>query len=300
MGEFFESIPKESLIKWIQAQKVFWVATAPLSGNGHVNVSPKGQVSANHKSFGVTPDRLPEKDAPNDKQQQMFWYMEMTGSGIETISHLLEPGNGRITIQFNEFQKEPRILRLWGKGRVLEFGTAAFDDMVERENIEVIPGVRSIIVVDIHQVGTSCGYSVPLYEFKGFRTTLPDFFRRKEERFLAGSEKDSMPRYWALKSAWSMDGLPGMPTGLKTGREFAIEPMRKMVGPWAPKGRGGPGARGGFQIEHVIIMVLAALLAISVATHPAFQHHAQTRMQEVMMQIRSVPEALPSSIRLRD
>ncbi|KAI1779248.1 hypothetical protein F4818DRAFT_243715 [Hypoxylon cercidicola] len=295
MGEFFESIPKETLIKWIQAQKVFWVATAPLSGNGHVNVSPKGQVVPHHKSFGVTPERLVEKD-----DKQMFWYMEMTGSGVETIAHLLEPGNGRITIQFNEFQQEPRILRLWGKGRVLEYGTEAFNDLVEKENIEVLPGVRSIIVVDIHQVGTSCGYSVPLYEFKGLRSTLPDFFRRKEERYLAGSDKDSMPRYWALKSAWSIDGLPGMPTGLRAAREYNVEPMKKMVGPFAPKKPAGLGARGGFQIEHLVIMLLTALLAISLATHPAFQQQAQARLREVMMQVRAVPEALPSSIRHRD
>ncbi|XXH02655.1 hypothetical protein Hte_009037 [Hypoxylon texense] len=299
MGEFFETIPKESLIKWILAQKVFWVATAPLSGNGHVNVSPKGQVSANHKSFGVTPDHVLDKDTSKD-QQQMFWYLEMTGSGNETISHLLEPGNGRITTQFNEFQKEPRILRLWGKGRVLEFGTEPFNEMVERENIEIIPGVRSIIVVDIHQVGTSCGYSVPLFEFKGFRSTLNEFFRRKEERYLAGSEKDSMPRYWALKNAWSIDGLPGMPTGLKAGREYSIEPMKKMKGPFAPKNRAGLGVRGGFQIEHLVIMLLTVLLAMSLATHPAFQQHAQTRIREVMMQVRAVPETLPSSIRFRD
>ncbi|KAI0172551.1 hypothetical protein GGR52DRAFT_412786 [Hypoxylon sp. FL1284] len=295
MGQFFENIPKEALIKWIQAQKVFWVATAPLTGNGHVNVSPKGQISEHHKSYGVTPDRVLEKGT-NDKQ--VFWYLEMTGSGNETISHLLEPGNGRITIQFNEFQNEPRILRLWGKGRVLEFGTQPFDDMVEQENIELLPGVRSIIVVDIHQVGTSCGYSVPLFEFKGFRTTLTEYFRRKEDRYQAGSEKDSMPRYWALKNAWSMDGLPGMAAGLKAGREYAVEPSQKMVGPLAPKSRGGLGARGGFQLEHLIIALLTVLLAVSLATHPSLQQQAQTRVQEVLMQIRAMPDALPSSIRI--
>ncbi|KAI2462918.1 hypothetical protein F4781DRAFT_437966 [Annulohypoxylon bovei var. microspora] len=276
MGAFFETIPT-SLIKWILDQKVFWVSTAPLSGKGHVNVSPKGG-----QAFGV----------PDNKT---FWYLDMTGSGNETISHLLEPGNGRATILFNAFEGPPRILRLWGKGRVLENGTPEFDDIVQRENIELIPGIRSIIVVDVHQVGTSCGYSVPMYDFKEFRTTLNDYFKRKEDKFLAGNEKESIDRYWALKNAWSMDGLPGMPRGLKAGRLYAIKPAKKMVGPLAPKnGTNLSILWSSFQVEHFIIIVLALLLAISLATHPALQYQAQTRI------LKAVPDALPSSVRFRN
>ena len=97
MAIFYESIP-ESLVEWILAQKVFWVATAPLSGNGHVNVSPKGG-----EYFGVVDERT-------------FWYQELSGSGIETVSHLHEPRNGRITVMFNAFEGGPKIIRLWGKG----------------------------------------------------------------------------------------------------------------------------------------------------------------------------------------
>ncbi|KAI0893986.1 hypothetical protein F4806DRAFT_126669 [Annulohypoxylon nitens] len=276
MGAFFETIPT-SLIQWILEQKVFWVSTAPLSGQGHVNVSPKGG-----QAFGV----------PDEKT---FWYLDMTGSGNETISHLHEPGNGRVTILFNAFEGPPRILRLWGKGRVLESGSPEFNDIVQQENIEIIPGIRSVIVVDIHQVGTSCGYSVPLFDFKEFRTTLYDFFKRKEERFLSGNEKESMDRYWALKNAWSMDGLPGMQRGLKAGRVYAIKPVKKMVGPLAPKnGANLSLLRSGFHIEHFVIIVLALLLAIALATHPALQYQAQTRI------LKAVPGALPSSVRFRD
>lgn len=98
MGAFYETIPI-SMIQWILEQKIFWVATAPLSAAGHVNVSPKGG-----QYFGVIDERT-------------FWYMDLTGSGNETISHLLEPGNGRITVLFNAFEGPPRILRLWGHGR---------------------------------------------------------------------------------------------------------------------------------------------------------------------------------------
>ncbi|OTB17084.1 hypothetical protein K445DRAFT_330643 [Daldinia sp. EC12] len=282
MGAYYQTIPKQSLIDWMLAQKVFWIATAPLSGNGHVNVSPKGG-----QYFGI----------PDDKT---FWFLDLTGSGNETISHLIEPGNGRVTILFNAFEGPPRIVRLWGKGRVLENGTPEFDSIVQKENIEVIPGTRSVIVVDIHQVGTSCGYSVPIFDFKEFRTTLNDFFKRKEEKFLEGNEKESMDRYWALKNAWSMDGLPGMPRGLKAGRVYAIEPIKKMVGPLAPKNGGTSGARSGFLLEHFVIIVLTLLLAIALATHPAFQHHAQARIRDAMLQIKAVPSALPSSVRFRE
>lgn len=97
MGVFYETIPR-SLIPWILDQKLFWVATAPLSASGHVNVSPKGG-----QYFGVIDERT-------------FWYMDLTGSGNETISHLHEPGNERITILFNAFEGPPRIIRLWGNG----------------------------------------------------------------------------------------------------------------------------------------------------------------------------------------
>jgi Pyridoxamine 5'-phosphate oxidase len=176
MGVFYESIP-HSLFNWILAQKVFWVATAPLSGSGHVNVSPKGGPDF----FGL----LDEKT---------FWYLDMTGSGSETMSHIYEPGNGRITIQFNAFEGPPRIVRLWGKGRVLENGGPEFDQFVERYSVQLVPGTRSIILVDIHQVGSSCGFSVPLYEFKDYRTVLVDYHVKKERKYKAGNEKESLPR----------------------------------------------------------------------------------------------------------
>jgi len=175
MGQFYETIP-EHLLKWILEQKMFWVATAPLSGSGHVNVSPKGGLF-----FGLLDDKT-------------FWYHDLTGSGNETISHLYEPGNGRITIMFNAFEGSPRIVRLFGRGTVLERGTPAFDEFVKKHDVQVIPASRSIIVVSVHQVASSCGYSVPYYEFKGFRSTLTEFFARKAERFARGKEDESMER----------------------------------------------------------------------------------------------------------
>ena len=179
MGAFYETIP-QSIIQWILDQAMFWVATAPLGGKGHVNVSPKGG-----KYFGVIDEKT-------------FYYMDLTGSGNETISHLLEPGNGRITIMFNAYEGPPKIVRLWGKGRVLEKGTPQFEHFVEEHQVQLLPGARSIIIVDIHQVGSSCGFSVPYYEFKGHRSILNDFFANKQKKYESGKKEESMERYAAL------------------------------------------------------------------------------------------------------
>lgn len=176
MGAFFESI-SPSLVEWLLKQKMFVVATAPLHNQGHVNVSPKGG-----DVFGMV-------------DLKTFWYMEMSGSGSETVSHLYEPGNGRITIMFMAFDGPPRILRLWGKGRCLESGSAEFQDFVSKHNVQTRPGTRSIICVDVHQIGTSCGFSVPYYDFKAHREILNDFYKKKDEKYQAGNESESLERY---------------------------------------------------------------------------------------------------------
>ena len=112
-----------------------------------------------------------------------------TGSGVETTSHLYEPNNGRIVVMFQAFEGAPRIIRLWGKGRVLERFNPDFNAFVGEWDVKVIPATRSIIVVDVHQVGTSCGFSVPFYDFKGFRNTLNDHFAKKERSYLNGKRE---------------------------------------------------------------------------------------------------------------
>ncbi|KAK4943622.1 hypothetical protein LTR66_014595 [Elasticomyces elasticus] len=276
MGVFYETIPK-SHIDWILAQKIFWVASAPLTGSGHVNVSPKGGAY-----FGVIDEKT-------------FWYQELSGSGCETISHLYEPGNGRITIQFNAFEGPPRILRLWGKGRVLEHFTPEYDDFIGKHNIETLPGTRTIIINDIHQVGTSCGFSVPFYEFKEFRPTLNDFYEKREKKYIAGDSKSSMPHYWGLKSTYSMDGLPGMKAGLKAKDEYDIEPLKKMIGPFAPTKMGVIGKIDGFTLEQMIIVFVVAFIAgvMAVTISPDM-------LRRALHMVRSNPQAqtwLPRSMR---
>lgn len=208
MGVFYETIP-ENISSWILEQKMFWVATAPLSRNHHINVSPKGG-----SYFGLL-------------SSTQFWYMDLSGSGTETIAHLRE--NGRITVMFNAFSGPPRIVRLWGHGRVLERGNGEFEAFVEKEGVQVIPASRSIVLVDVHQVGSSCGYSVPLYEFRDFRKTLNQVFEKKEKDFERGRSVESKDRYWAYKNAWSIDGLPGMKRGLDCGMRELVAPIEKMV-----------------------------------------------------------------------
>ncbi|KAL1836190.1 hypothetical protein VTJ49DRAFT_5457 [Mycothermus thermophilus] len=243
MGQFFETIP-EHLMTWILEQKMFWVATAPLSGSGHVNVSPKGG-----SYFGLLNNRT-------------FWYMDLSGSGNETISHLYESGNGRITVMFSAFHGAPRIVRLFGQGSVLERGTEAFDDFVKKREIQVIPSSRSIITVNVHQAASSCGYSVPMYDFKRFRETLNEVFAKKEQKLKQGNVEESRERYWALKNAYSMDGLPGMRIGLETAKKEHITPIPKMVGPMAPRAYR---REGRFNAWHLVLVAIVSALCTATA-----------------------------------
>jgi hypothetical protein len=187
-------------------------ATAPLSPSGHINISPKSSLS--HGILSPT----------------SFWYLDLTGSGIETHAHIHEPGNARICIMFLAFVGPPRIVRLWGKGSVLEFGTREFEAFVSEHKVPLKPGARSIVMVDVEQCATSCGFSVPEYEFKGHRDVLDVHFAKKEKKWREGNEKEGMDYYWALKSQRSIDGLPGMQRGVEFAKQNGVEPLRKMVG----------------------------------------------------------------------
>jgi hypothetical protein len=159
---------------------LFYVGTAPLSELGHVNISPKGG-----QYFGILSPKL-------------FWYLDLTGSGSETLAHLHEEGNGRITVMFNAFDGPPRIVRLWGKGRVLEYGTPQFNDFVGANHVKAIPGTRAVVIVDIHQVGTSCGFSVPKFDFKEYRETLNEYFVKRAAADQAGNKKNGIERYVSI------------------------------------------------------------------------------------------------------
>lgn len=177
MAKVHENITPE-LAEFIAAQPVFFVASAPLSAEGHVNVSPKGLDCL--RVLG--PDRVA--------------YLDLTGSGNETAAHLTE--NGRLTLMFCAFAGRPQILRLYGRGTVALPGSAPWDEL--RPRFPDHPGARHLIVVDVERVQTSCGFAVPLMEFAGHRDTLLQWAEKKGE--------DALTEYRREKNAASIDGLP--------------------------------------------------------------------------------------------
>jgi hypothetical protein len=178
MARVYDAISDE-LADFIAAQSVFFVATAPADG-GHVNLSPKGL-----DTFAVL-------DA------NTVAYLDLTGSGVETIAHLRE--NGRITIMFCAFDGKPKIVRLYGRGEVLPTGGAEADALLLR--FGAYPGARSVIRVRLDRVSTSCGYGVPLLRYEGERDQLTRFAERRGPNGLV--------EYREEQNAASIDGLPGL------------------------------------------------------------------------------------------
>jgi hypothetical protein len=179
MGRAFDTIT-DPMRAFIETQHMFFVATAPSEGQGHVNLSPKG-----YDSFKIL-------DA------NRVAYLDLTGSGAETIAHLRQ--NGRITFMFCAFEGKPNIVRLYGTGTVVRPDLAQWEEL--RNLFETSGAVRSIIVADIHRTSNSCGYSVPFMAFKEDRTRLIDWAQDKTPEDLA--------EYWATKNSTSIDGLPAV------------------------------------------------------------------------------------------
>ena len=180
MGKAYDALD-ERLIGFIQRQHVFFVATAPLAADGHVNLSPKGL-----DSFRVLGPR------------SVAW-LDLTGSGAETVAHLRE--NGRIVVMFCAFDGPPNILRLHGVGEVILPGHAEFAAL--RALFPPLPGTRSVIRVSVERIGDSCGYAVPRLDFRGDRPQLVAWTERKSDAEIA--------EYRRTKNARSLDGLPGLP-----------------------------------------------------------------------------------------
>jgi predicted pyridoxine 5'-phosphate oxidase superfamily flavin-nucleotide-binding protein len=184
MGTVSEAID-DRLREWLEQQPLFVVATAPLAASGHVNCSPKGGAG----SFQVLGPR-------------QVAYLDLTGSGVETVAHLRE--NGRIVVMFCSFDRRPTIVRLHGRGRVVPADApsdrAEFDALAA--GFPVHPGIRSVIVIDVERVSESCGYAVPLMTYEADRDLLD---RSADKR-----GHDGMVQYRAERNAVSIDGLPGL------------------------------------------------------------------------------------------
>jgi hypothetical protein len=188
MGKPFDQIDR-SLDEFIRAQKMFFVATAPLNASGHINVSPKGL------------DTLRVLDA------QTLAYLDYVGSGAETIAHLRE--NGRVVLMLCAFQGAPRIVRFHGRGSVFEPQDQEFNRL--RGLFPAEPAGRAIVHISIDRIADSCGYGVPLYAFEGHRSQLPDWLARKGPQ--------GLHQYQVQKNRSSIDGLPALrwPETIKPG-----------------------------------------------------------------------------------
>lgn len=180
MGKVFP-ILDDRWKEWIGQQKMFFVSTAPFSQEGMINCSPKGL-----DSFRII-DEL------------TVAYIDLAGSGIETIAHLRE--NGRITIMFCAFEGPPKILRLYGTGDVLEKGSEGFEAL--KSLFPHYNGARSIIKVRLRRIQDACGFSVPTYAYQGQRDTLLKWADKK------GGES-GVKDYVNDRNKESIDGLPGL------------------------------------------------------------------------------------------
>jgi predicted pyridoxine 5'-phosphate oxidase superfamily flavin-nucleotide-binding protein len=189
MGDVYDRID-DRWREWIARQPLFFVGTAPLAGDGHVNVSPKGPIG----SLRVLDDHT-------------VAYLDVIGSGAETIAHLRE--NGRIVVMLCAFEGPPRILRLHGRGEVVSAGDEGFEDLLERAGFdqpEVPESRRAVIVVHVERIADSCGYGVPLMSYEGTRPHL-DAWAAKKVR-VGGAE--ALADYKRKNNTTSLDGLPAV------------------------------------------------------------------------------------------
>ena len=188
MGKTYDQLD-ERLRGWIADQRLFFVATAPSGPGGHVNLSPKGHAD----TFTILDGRT-------------VAYLDLTGSGAETMAHLRD--NGRITLMFCAFSAPPRILRLYGRGRLVVPGDDRWEEVAARFPARC--GARAVVVVEIERIADSCGYAVPLYDYAGERHLLDQWAGRKGDAALAA--------YRTHRNRKSIDGLPPCPWPPVTGR----------------------------------------------------------------------------------
>jgi hypothetical protein len=190
VGKLFDSID-DKLARWMNRQRLFFVGTAPSGPEGHVNVSPKGGI----ETFRIV-------------DPHTVAYLDLVGSGVETISHLRE--NGRIVVMFCAFEGPPRIVRLHGRGEVVQLGEPGFDERARELGLDQIAlaedAARSIVTVAVERVADSCGYGVPLMRYEGPRTQQSAWVENRLRKHGPGAIVD----YIAEHNEASIDSLPGV------------------------------------------------------------------------------------------
>ncbi|MEJ8645050.1 pyridoxamine 5'-phosphate oxidase family protein [Streptomyces sp. MS1.HAVA.3] len=188
MGKLHDRIDGR-LRKFIEEQPVFFTATAPLAGDGHLNLSPKGRAGT---LVVIDEERLA--------------YLDFGGSGAETIAHVRE--NGRITLMWCAFSGPPNIVRIHGDGEAVFRDDPRWAELIALFGEADGPAARAIILVHARRIADVCGYAVPLMEYQGERTLHAEYFGRKtDEEFAAYCEKKDF-------IGTSVDGLPALPLPL--------------------------------------------------------------------------------------
>jgi hypothetical protein len=190
MAKVYEAID-EQWRDWIAKQPLFFVGTAPLDGDGHVNVSPKGPIG----SLKVVDDHT-------------VAYLDVVGSGAETIAHLRE--NGRIVVMFCAFEGPPRILRLHGRGEVVLPEDPSFAELMAAFDFgspSIEEGRRSIVVVHVDRISDSCGYGVPLMSYEGER----EHHAKSVAKRVRTMGEEGYQDFSRKRNSESIDGLPAMP-----------------------------------------------------------------------------------------
>ncbi|MCF6293930.1 MAG: pyridoxamine 5'-phosphate oxidase family protein [Robiginitomaculum sp.] len=181
MGKVYRELDVK-LIEFINKQKVFFVASAPLSGDGYVNVSPKGYDSLEVLS-----------------PKSIAW-LDMGGSGIETMAHIRE--NGRMTLMFCAFEGPASILRLYGKAKVVQFDDPEFASLLVK--FTAFEKARNIFVLDIDRIADSCGWGVPYMDFDRERDELRRYHANPKRELSDWHDR------FRTNNATSIDGLPGI------------------------------------------------------------------------------------------
>jgi len=188
MGKLYDRIDGR-LRAFIEEQPLFFVATAPLAEDGHINMSPKGRAGT-----------LTVLD------EQTVAYLDFGGSHAETIAHLRE--NGRITLMWCAFSGPPTIVRIHGTGEPIYRDDPRFAELLPRFGDADGPGLRAIIVVTAHRISDTCGYAVPFMDYVEDRDLHAQYFGRKtDDEFAAYCENKEY-------NPVSIDGLPALPLPL--------------------------------------------------------------------------------------
>ncbi|MDP1721090.1 MAG: pyridoxamine 5'-phosphate oxidase family protein [Candidatus Nanopelagicaceae bacterium] len=180
MGQVHERIDTK-LREFIEVQHLYFVGTAPLAADGHINLSPKGH----RDTFAVL-------------DEHTVAYLDLTGSGAESLAHIRQ--NGRVVIMFCAFEGPPNIVRLHGQGTVHTQTDASFSELAGQ--FPSRPGARAVVTVDVLRVSSSCGFAVPFFDHVGDRDLLEKWAERKTD--------EELVNYRATKNKTSVDGLPAL------------------------------------------------------------------------------------------